>query len=131
VGVLYTQTEKTSLYQHRRYDRFNYNCFVCLFDFWFCFLPLLLCWMGAHCNIYKGSYNVLNISYVSSPFPTLLYPPTPIPGIASTGIIFAFTLCAHIFHPPTSFPHHLLLCLWKCFILGILKWREILDQLIE
>jgi hypothetical protein len=32
---------------------------------------LLLCCVGVHCSIYKGSYNVSNISYLNSP-PALL-----------------------------------------------------------
>jgi hypothetical protein len=34
----------------------------------FCFiLFLLLCWVGIHGGIYKGSYNISNISYLNSP----------------------------------------------------------------
>jgi hypothetical protein len=33
----------------------------------FHFPPLLLCWVGGHCGIYKVSYNVSTISYLNSP----------------------------------------------------------------
>jgi hypothetical protein len=33
---------------------------------------LLLCWVDVHCGIYKGSYNISNISYLNSP-PSLLF----------------------------------------------------------
>jgi hypothetical protein len=46
---------------------------------------------------------------LNSPFPLLSFTP-PIPGIVSTGIIFAFIyMCTHFLHsihPSTSFPHH-------------------------
>jgi hypothetical protein len=29
------------------------------------FFFLLLCWVGVHCSIYKGSYHVSNISYLN------------------------------------------------------------------
>jgi hypothetical protein len=35
------------------------------------FLLLLLCWVGVHCSIYKGSYNVSNTSHLNSPPPLL------------------------------------------------------------
>jgi hypothetical protein len=42
-------------------------------------------------------------------FIILLYLPSPIPEIASTGLIFSFTyMCAqylHYIHPPMPFPH--------------------------
>jgi hypothetical protein len=63
-----------------------------------------------HCGIYKGSYNVSNISYLN-PSPLLLSFITPIPGTFSTGIIFAFTYVCYILFPPYSssysFPCHL------------------------
>jgi hypothetical protein len=42
------------------------------------FIYLLLCWVGIHCSIYSGSYNVSNISYLNSP-PQLFsfIPPVP------------------------------------------------------
>jgi hypothetical protein len=56
------------------------------------FFPLLLCWVGIHCSIYKGSYNVSNTSYLNSPPPLVSFIPTlPIHGTVSTAIIFAFT----------------------------------------
>jgi hypothetical protein len=39
------------------------------FLFFFFYFVLLLCWVGVHCSIYKGSYNVSNISYLNSPPP--------------------------------------------------------------
>jgi hypothetical protein len=33
----------------------------------FIYLFILLSWVGIHCDIYKSSYNVLNISYLNSP----------------------------------------------------------------
>jgi hypothetical protein len=33
----------------------------------------LLCWVGVHCTIYRGSYNVLNISYLNSLPPLLSF----------------------------------------------------------
>jgi hypothetical protein len=42
---------------------------------------------------------------------TTLLTSVPIPGIVSTGLVFAFTyMCTHFLHhihPPTSFPQHL------------------------
>jgi hypothetical protein len=57
---------------------------------------------------YKGSYNVSNISYLNYPLSLLSPIPAPlIPGIASTGIIFAFIHmyihCLHHIHLPTPF----------------------------
>jgi hypothetical protein len=37
----------------------------------FPFFSLLLCWLGVHCGIYKGSYNVSTVSYLNSPPPPL------------------------------------------------------------
>jgi hypothetical protein len=31
------------------------------------FAPLLLCWLGVHCNFYMDFYNVSNIWYLNSP----------------------------------------------------------------
>jgi hypothetical protein len=36
---------------------------------------LLLCWVGAHCGIYKGFYNVSNTLYLNSPSPLLSFIP--------------------------------------------------------
>jgi hypothetical protein len=48
--------------------------------------------------------------------------PTPIPGVVSTSIIFAFTcMCTHVVlmyscvHHPISFPQHLPLLHWEDF----------------
>jgi hypothetical protein len=76
----------------------------------------LLCWVGVHCGIYKGSCNVSNWSYLNS-FPLLrsFILPLPIPGIVLIGIIFTLiymcTQCLHHIHPlppysTTSQPHH-------------------------
>jgi hypothetical protein len=35
-----------------------------LFKFYLIFFPLLLCWVGIHCGIHTGSYNISNISYM-------------------------------------------------------------------
>jgi hypothetical protein len=44
-----------------------------------------------------------------TPSIVLLYPPTPIPGIVSTGFIFPFSyLSTQCVHPPTPFPYLLL-----------------------
>jgi hypothetical protein len=71
------------------------------------FLPLLLCWVGIHCGIYKGSYNVSNIHIECTLCTSVLHLPSPIPGTVSIGIIFAFTyMCTHYLHcihPPTPF----------------------------
>jgi hypothetical protein len=45
-----------------------------LFIFYF---PLLLCWVGVHCSIYKGSYDVAYVSYLKSPPPKLCSPSSP------------------------------------------------------
>jgi hypothetical protein len=39
---------------------------ICITYFIFKFFKLL-CWVWVHCNIYKRSYNVSNISYLNSP----------------------------------------------------------------
>jgi hypothetical protein len=69
--------------------------------------------VGVQCGIYKGSYNVSNISYLNSLPPLIsfiLYP--PVPGIVSAGIILAYAyMCTHILydiHPPIPFTCHLL-----------------------
>jgi hypothetical protein len=41
------------------------------------FMFLLLCWVGVHFSIYKGSYNVSNISYLNSSPPLLFFIPPP------------------------------------------------------
>jgi hypothetical protein len=75
----------------------------------FLFFPLLLCWVGVHCAIYKGSYSVPNKSYLESPPSTTLLYPLLIPGIISTVIIFGFIyICTHFLyniHPPTPNMH--------------------------
>jgi hypothetical protein len=98
------------------------HIFVCLLFFWnmvwifqkadlklflFIFIFLLLCWV--HCGIYKSSYNVSNIILEFTPSTIPFYPPPPIPGIVSTGLIFPFTnTCTqYLFHihpspPPTG-----------------------------
>jgi hypothetical protein len=66
---------------------------------------------GVHCGIYKSSYNISNLSYLNSPLSTIVPypPPLPIPGLVSTGIIFAFPyMCTHFLYGiPTPFPYHL------------------------
>jgi hypothetical protein len=66
--------------------------------------------MGVYCGIYKGSYNVSNISYLNSLPPKLSFILPLILGIVSTGINFAFMdMCTHILHridPPTYFLYH-------------------------
>jgi hypothetical protein len=42
-------------------------------SFFFFFFPLLWCWVGVHCGIYKGSWNVSDISYLNSPPPPLSF----------------------------------------------------------
>jgi hypothetical protein len=78
--------------------------------FFFFSFPSLLCCVGVHCGIYKGSYNASNISYLNSPTSMAPFiPPPPIHGIVKTGIIIAFTcMCTHFSHftnlhllPPT------------------------------
>jgi hypothetical protein len=47
------------------------------------------------------------MSYLNSFSTVLLYPPLPIPGIISTGIIFAFTyICTPFLHCIHSPPSH-------------------------
>jgi hypothetical protein len=65
-----------------------------------------------HCSIFKGSYNISNISYLNSPLPLLSFIPlSPISGTVSTGISFASTCMRthflHCIHPYIPFPHHL------------------------
>jgi hypothetical protein len=69
----------------------------------FCF-PLLFCWIGVLCGIYKGSYNVSNISYLNSPhFTTLLHSHSPDSWNSFNRYHFAFTyMYTHYLHhnPP-------------------------------
>jgi hypothetical protein len=44
----------------------NSNTHYCWYSF-FLFFALLLWWVGVHCGIYTGSYNVPNVSYMNSP----------------------------------------------------------------
>jgi hypothetical protein len=62
---------------------------------------LLLCWVGVHCDIYKSSFNISDISYLNSPLHhSPLFPPLPIPGIVATVLIFPFTcMCTQYLHP--------------------------------
>jgi hypothetical protein len=73
------------------------------------FLFLLLCWVGVHCGIYRSSYYISNIIFEFTISIILLYLPSPIPGIVSTGIIIPFTyMCTqylYYIHPPTLFPY--------------------------
>jgi hypothetical protein len=43
-----------------------------IFLFVFIFFELS-CWVGAHCGIYKSSYNISDISYLNSPPPLLSF----------------------------------------------------------
>jgi hypothetical protein len=62
------------------------------------FFPLLLCWVGAHCDIYKGSYNISNISHLNSPPPQLPF----ISSSNSWNIFNTYHFCMYI-HVYTSF----------------------------
>jgi hypothetical protein len=78
----------------------NYHFFGHLFyiQLGILFYPLLLCWVGVHCGIYTGSFNVSNILfYEFTPSTVSLCPSPPIPGVASTGIILHLCTCVHIF----------------------------------
>jgi hypothetical protein len=61
------------------------------------FLFLLLCWVGVHCGIYKSSYSVSTISYLSLPSPSFSFISSP-PFLAS----FQQVSQLHI-HPPIPF----------------------------
>jgi hypothetical protein len=63
-------------------------------------------------SIYKGFYNVSNISYLNLP-PLLLsfIPPPSVTGRVSTGIIFAFTyMCIHYLYNPLPASGQKLFC---------------------
>jgi hypothetical protein len=71
--------------------------FILDFIYLFCFI-LLLCWVGVHCGIYKGFYNMSNIleltpstillffiffySYVHTMFRSFLPPLLPAPSLS-------------------------------------------------
>jgi hypothetical protein len=57
-----------TLHSHHSY----YSLYSLLFYFTLLYFFLLLCRMGVHCGIYKGSYTISNTSYLSSPPPPFL-----------------------------------------------------------
>jgi hypothetical protein len=81
------------------------------------YFPLLLWWVGVHCGIYTGSYNVSNISYMNSPpQPFFFIPLSPDSWNSFSRYHFLHLLtCVHILlyhiHPPSPFPHTSLLLL--------------------
>jgi hypothetical protein len=84
----------------------RFECLNSLMQFIYLF-SFLLCWVGVHCGIYKCSYNISNISYLSVPlhcFPS--YPPPPSPGIVSTDIIFPCILHVYPVFAPNALLHH-------------------------
>jgi hypothetical protein len=56
---------------------------------------LLLCWVGVHCGIYKGSYNKGNISYLNSPSTILLY--LPFPHLRNSFNRYFFSICIYVY----------------------------------
>jgi hypothetical protein len=72
------------------------------------FIFLLLCWVGIHCSIYKGSYSVSNMSYLNCfPLPPILWFPEQFQKIIISAIIYMCTHDLHHIHPPTPFPRNL------------------------
>jgi hypothetical protein len=53
-----------------------------------------LCWVGVHCGIYTGCYNVLNILHMNSPPPPFSFIPTPIQQVS----FLHLHTCVHIFY---------------------------------
>jgi hypothetical protein len=67
--------------------------------FFFIIIIFLLCWVGVHCSIYKGSYNVSNISFLNLPLPLLSFIPSPlIPGSFYSYIFTFIYMCIHYLH---------------------------------
>jgi hypothetical protein len=77
------------------------------------YLVLLFYWVGIHCDIYKSSYNISNISHLNSPPSTIILycpPLLPISETVSTGMFsftYMFAQYLHYIHPPVHFPHPL------------------------
>jgi hypothetical protein len=76
------------------------------------FFPLL-CWVSVHCGIYKGSYNVSNISHLNSnPVPHSFIPPCS-DSWKSFNRLHIFCIYIHVyilFAPYSSswsFPQHM------------------------
>jgi hypothetical protein len=63
--------------------------------------------MGVHCGIYKSSLNISNVIFEFTPSTILPYPPSPIPGIVSTGSHFSFYIHVYTVFAPYS-PSHTL-----------------------
>jgi hypothetical protein len=84
VSFLIINNKRLANPSHCRNKLTDWSSLYMFFFFLLVFFSLLLCWMGVHCVIYKGSYSVSTISHLKSP-------PPPVPGIVTTGIIFAFT----------------------------------------
>jgi hypothetical protein len=74
------------------------NIYIYVYIAFFSFIVVM---DGVHFDIYTGSYNVSNISYMNYPVKHSPSSPThPIPGEVSTGIIFAFIyMCTHFIAP--------------------------------
>jgi hypothetical protein len=71
------------------------------------FIYYLLCWVGLHWHIYKGSYSVSNVAYLNSPLPLLFHSASPDSYNSFTDIIFAFTHGYTLFASySSSYPLH-------------------------
>jgi hypothetical protein len=67
-------------------------------DFYQTFFPLLLCAVGLHCVIYKGSYILSNTSYMNSPSPLLSFiSPSPNSWNSFNRYHFCIYIRVHIF----------------------------------
>jgi hypothetical protein len=66
-------------------------------SFLFCFLLLLLCWVGVHCGIYKSYYNVSNLNWHPVPFSFISFSPHSWNSFNR----YHFSICIHVY---TIFP---------------------------
>jgi hypothetical protein len=80
------------------------------------FLFLLSLWVGVHCSIYKGTYNVSNMSYLNSP-PTLVVFLTVDRRWNLSVVLICISFMAKVGeHFSHGFFSHLSFFLWKSFV---------------
>jgi hypothetical protein len=72
---------------------FTYPMFSNLFK-----ISFLLCWVGIHCDIYKSSYNISNVSYLNSPLQQISF------FHLHTGVHRICPIFTLLHHFPISFP---------------------------
>jgi hypothetical protein len=64
---------------------------------------LLWCWVGVHCGIYKNSFNILNISQLESPPPSLSFIlPSSHSWNSCNRSHFFIYICVYTLHSPYS-----------------------------